>query len=81
MQEFQNTETFVDILRKINTSDDIHFPNYQPPKVSNIDMYLDLLEKEFFIKHEGGKDGYSITQKGIEYLNAHDKFIELLLKI
>jgi hypothetical protein len=47
MQEFQNTETFVDILRKINTRDDTHFLNSQPIKVSNIDMYLDLLEKFF----------------------------------
>jgi predicted transcriptional regulator len=80
MQEFQYTETFVQILRKINTGDGMYFSNYQAGRTPNMDMYLGLLEKNSLIKHEGNKVGYTITIKGIEYLNAHDKFIQLLIK-
>jgi predicted transcriptional regulator len=80
VNDFDSTEMFVKILRKIHDGSSPHLSDYLSLTPWQLQKYLDLLEKNSLIERARDSGWSVITQKGIEYLHAHDRFIELLLK-
>jgi predicted transcriptional regulator len=78
MNLFVDRQTYVKILRKISSGNGLNLSNDIRLNPSDRHRCLNLLVEKSLIKYDRNAQEYKLTQKGMHFLNAYDKVIELL---
>lgn len=77
MNDLSNNQISVKLLRAISSGASPHLARHNHLTTLQVEMCMSLLGENSLIEQDGS-GGYKITQNGIHFLNAYDKFIKIL---